>query len=61
MIINFPNRNQVMRHVDEGSIRFEDPADGGDDEDFTADDAEIVRMIEFSGMIGLECGVLEGA
>ena len=31
-----------------------------DDDDFDGDAAEICRMIELSGMIGLECSVLQG-
>jgi hypothetical protein len=34
--------------------------DAFSDDDFDDDAAEICRMIELSGMIGLECGLLEG-
>jgi hypothetical protein len=42
------------------ALHGESPADC-DDDDFDGDAAEICRMIELSGMIGLECSVLQGA
>ena len=40
-------------------LRGEPSGDVVDDE-FDGDTAEICRMIELSGMIGLECSVLQG-
>jgi hypothetical protein len=54
-------------HCDTGSPAPEpelavprDLVDAFSDDDFDDDAAEICRMIELSGMIGLECGLLEG-
>jgi hypothetical protein len=35
-------------------------ADSSPDDEYDDDTAEICRMIELSGMIGLECGLLGG-
>jgi hypothetical protein len=37
-----------------------EPAGDFDADDYDGDAAEICRMIELSGMIGLECSVLQG-
>lgn len=62
MIINAQYRNYVSYAVERETSRLLLGDHSGDcpDDDPSGDASEICRMIELSGMIGLECGVLEG-
>ena len=62
MIVQAQYREHISYSVERAASRQlqgEPPADF-DDGDFDGDAAEICRMIELSGMIGLECSVLQG-
>ena len=52
--VSYPDKQQASR------VLLGEPADDCLDDDLAGDAAEICRMIELSGMIGLECGLLEG-
>lgn len=60
MIVHVRYRNPVSHALkQEGSgLLWEDTACSSPGDDTDTDTAEICRMIEFSGMIGLECGLL---
>ena len=62
MIINAQFRNHVSHAAEREASRLlpGDPAGDYPDDDLSGDTAEICRMIEMSGMIGLECGLLDG-
>jgi hypothetical protein len=62
MIINAQYRNHVSYASEREASRLllGELADDGLDDDLAGDAAEVCRMIELSGMIGLECGLLEG-
>ena len=63
MIIHTWCRNPVNHNLEQEASRLlrESLADSCPDSDIVGDTAEICRMIEFSGMISLECGLLGGA
>lgn len=63
MIIHAGYRSRVSHVVERrGSPLFgEDLADSFHDDDFDDGTAEICRMIELSGMIGMECKLLGDA
>ena len=56
------DRNHVSHAVEREASRplWGELADSCPENDTDADTAEICRMIELSGMIGLECGLLGG-
>src|SRR5262249_5658948 len=67
MIVEAQYREHISRSVERAASRelqeeLVGDFDAGDFEadDFDGDAAEIRRMIELSGMIGLECSVLQG-
>ena len=62
MIIHAGYRHPVSHVVEREASRLlgGDLADSCLDDDIDDDAAEICRMIELSGMIGLECGLLGG-
>jgi hypothetical protein len=62
MIINAQYRNHVSYPGGREASRvlLGELADDSFDDDLAGDAAEVRRMIELSGMIGLECGLLEG-
>ena len=63
MIINAQYRSHVGYAGGREAYRLllgELADDCPDGDDLADDAAEICRMIELSGMIGLECGLLEG-
>ena len=62
MIIHAWYRNPVSHALKQEGSRLlrGDLADSCPDDDTDGDTAEICRMIELSGMIGLECGLLGG-
>ncbi|TMH27399.1 MAG: hypothetical protein E6H66_23530 [Betaproteobacteria bacterium] len=62
MIINAQYPNHISYAVEREASRLllGELADDCPDDDLDGDTAEICRMIELSGMIGLECGLLEG-
>ncbi len=62
MIVQAQYREHISYSVERAvsrQLQGEPPADV-DDDDFDGDAAEICRMIELCGMIGLECSVLQG-
>ena len=62
MIVQAQYREHISYSVERAvsrQLQGESPADF-DDDDFDGDAAEICRMIELCGMIGLECSVLQG-
>ena len=61
MIINAQYRNHVSYAVEREASRLLLGEIAGDcpDVDPSGDAAEVFRMIELSGMIGMECGLLE--
>ena len=61
MIIHAEYRNHVSHAVErEASLLLRGDLTDSPDDDTDDDAAEICRMIELSGMIGLECGLLGG-
>ncbi len=62
MIIHAWCRNPVSHTLEQEASRLlrGDLADNCPDDDADGDTAEICRMIQFSGMISLECGLLGG-
>jgi hypothetical protein len=62
MITNAQYPDHISHAVKRESSRLllEELADDWLDDDLASDAAEICRMIELSGMIGLECQLLEG-
>ena len=62
MIINVQYPNHISYAVEREAHRLllGELADDCLDDDLAGDAGEICRMIELSGMIGLECGLLEG-
>ena len=62
MIVHAQYRNPVSHALEQepSGLLWEDVADNCPGDDIDGDTAEICRMIEFSGMIGLECGLLGG-
>ncbi len=62
MIIHAWYRNHISHAVEREASRLlrGDPSDGCSDDDPNSDAAEVCRMIELSGMISLECGLLGG-
>ena len=61
MIVNALYRNHVSYAVEREASRrlLGELARGYPNDDVDSDTAEIRRMVELSGMIGLECGLLE--
>jgi hypothetical protein len=62
MIINaqYPYHVSYAAEREASRLFLGEHADDCLDDDFAGDAAEICRMIDLSGMIGLECGLLEG-
>ena len=62
MIMNAQYRNHVSYAVEREASRLllGEPAGDCPDVDPSSDAAEVLGMIELSGMIGMECGLLEG-
>jgi hypothetical protein len=60
MIMHAGYRNHVSHVVEREAspLLGEDHVDREPDDDLDDDTAEICRMIELSGMIGMECGLL---
>ena len=61
MINNFPYRSDVRYTIEQDAPPFGDAVDCGRLDALDAEAAEVRRMIELSGMIGLECCVLDDA
>ena len=61
MINDLPYRTYVMYAVEQDEPLFFDGVGGGPEDGLDAEAAEVRRMIELSGMISLQCGVLEDA
>jgi len=62
MIVQAQYREHISYSVERAVSRQlqGEPAADFDNHDFDGDAAEICRMIELCGMIGLECSVLQG-
>jgi hypothetical protein len=62
MIVQAQYREHISHSVERAASRElqEEPAGHIEADDFDADAAKVCRMIEMSGMIGLECSVLQG-
>jgi hypothetical protein len=61
MISSFPYRSDIRYAIGQDGSPFGDGVDRGRRDELDAEAAEIRRMIELSGMIGLECRVLDDA
>jgi hypothetical protein len=62
MMVHASHRNHVSHAVEREASRLllGEPDDGCPGDEPDEDAAEICRMIELCGMIGLECALLEG-
>jgi hypothetical protein len=61
MLIDFPYRNHIRRAVEQDDPVLGECMDGASEDLRDAEAAEVRRMIELSGMIGLECRLIEDA